>query len=566
MLKFIVNRILQAIPIVLATTFLAYGIIRAAPGDPIQSLVGDPKKIPQSYIEAVKKKLGLDKPWYVAYVYWLRNIVHNPAPPPFVDLILTEEGAMEPLGRSSLNFRIDPDTKVYIGDKALTMREAAYAVLEPKETQTQTGGMKKTIKVSRTISPIRELIREDRNTPFHAVFVWEKTPRLTGLFDQASSNDNVVSALFPRSEIVVDAVDPQAGILTYHLKYGDGTQETVQLDNTNVQLRLNKESAEFSDFQPGAEVSLVTREQEISKLLALSDVAGAKNIDNLSQYEFQGEPLDPATPGLFNAPVRVKSIIAQASKRFDLGESFTKKEPVTELFMEALKNTFFLVLMTLVLEFMIAIPLGIIVAFKKNTWVDYVLTFMTFIFISLPSFWFALMLQILFAFEWGLLPSGGMNEMNMVFSWTDWASVVDRLKHMIMPLAVLMLPAVAGTMRYTRASVLEVIHQDYVRTAKAKGLPFNKIVSRHVLKNALIPIITLIGLTFPFLISGSFITEHIFSWPGMGQLSLTAVFQRDYPVVMAGILFGSIMIIIGQLLSDVLYAWANPRIRKGFEG
>ncbi|HYE77113.1 MAG TPA: ABC transporter permease subunit, partial [bacterium] len=514
MLKFILKRILQAIPIVLATTFIAYGVIRAAPGDPVQMLVGDPKKIPQAHMEQLKKKLGLDKPWYVAYVYWLRNLIYNPPPPPIVDLTLTDPAVMEATGRRVLTLRIDPDTQIYLGDRKLSMREAASAHMT-EETRGR-GERARTVKFAKTTSPLLDHLEENPDESFHAVYVWERSHLLTGLFDESSANDNVVSKLFPRSAVIIDAIDPDAGTITYHLLYGDATEkETVTLDNVNVQLRINKEEADLEDFQVGQEYNLVTREQEVSKLYGLADAAGAKHIQDLPA----ALGLNPGTPGLQNGPVKLKTVVASPAKRFDLGESYTLRRPVTELFLEALNNTFFLVLLTLVLEFAIAIPIGIIVALKKNTIIDYFLTFLTFVMISLPSFWFALMLLMIFAFHLGWFPSGGMSSPNMVFSWGDWASVKDRIMHTVLPLTVLTLGAVAGTMRYTRAAVLDVIHQDYVRTARAKGLPGSRVIYRHVLKNALIPIITLIGLTFPFLISGSYIVEQIFSWPGMGKLS-----------------------------------------------
>lgn len=563
MLKFILRRLLQAIPIVLATTFLAYGIIRAAPGDPVQMLVGDPKKIPASVIENLKRQLGLDKPWYVSYVYWLRNLVYNPAPPPIIDVVLDKE-TMTSLRRSSLNLRIDRDSLILVHGQSVGQREAASAVFEKQEKQS--GSMKRTLKVPKTSGILREAFDKDRQADWHAIFIWTREPMVIGIFDEASANDNEVSNMNPRQRVEVLEINKGRGEVRVKMLEEEGQPEkTLLFDNVSLQLRQNQKRVRASGLPLNKELLLVTRDRETSKLFALADQQSADQLGDLSRFTWRGEPLTVGEAGLYAQPVKLRAVVAQPAKTFDLGQSFTERRPVTELYLEALNNTFFLVLMVLVLEFIIAIPIGIIVALKKNSVLDYVLTFLTFVGISLPNFWLALIMLMIFSYNLGWFPSGGMQTSGTTFSWSDWNSVVDRLRHMTMPLTVMTLGALAGTMRYTRAAVLDVIHQDYVRTAKAKGLPYNTVIMRHVLKNAMIPIITLLGLTLPFLIGGSFIVETIFSWPGMGKLGLSAVFQRDYPMIMAGILFGSMMIILGQLLADVLYAWANPRIRKSFE-
>jgi|GEM_PF-347450 len=563
MFQFILRRLLQAIPIILATTFLAYGIIRAAPGDPIQMLIGDPKKIPASVIEDLKRQLGLDKPWYVSYAYWLRNLFYNPAQPPIVDIEL-DKATMESLNQTSFDVRIDKDTIVLIDGQEVAQRKAAHAVFELSEKTS--GSMKRKIRVPRTKGLLKDAFEKDRSADWQAILIWVKEPVVTGVFDEASANDNEVSALYPRERIKVISFDARARLLKAQELDKPGQPETVfDVDNVNVQLRLGKAKVKPPDLV-GKEVLLVTRSRETSRLFALADQASAAKMPAVGSFTWKGEPLKDGIAGLYAQPVKLKAVVASPAKRFDLGVSYTQGRPVTELYMEALQNTFFMVFLVLLLEFLIAIPIGIIVALKKNSPLDYILTFLTFVGISLPNFWLALMFLMIFSFGLGWYPSGGMQSMNTTLDWRDPATIYDRIRHMTLPLLVMTLGAIAGTMRYTRAAVLDVIHQDYVRTAKAKGLPYWRVITGHVLKNAMIPIITLLGLTLPFLIGGSYIVETIFSWPGMGRLGLEAVFKRDYPVIMAGILFGAMMIIAGQLLADVLYAWANPRIRKSFEG
>lgn len=239
----------------------------------------------------------------------------------------------------------------------------------------------------------------------------------------------------------------------------------------------------------------------------------------------------------------------------DLGKSFLHSRPVFEMIAERIPNTLQLALVATLFSFCIAIPAGIISAVKRNTAIDYFFSTISFIGVSLPSFWFGLMLILLFSLKLGWLPSGGMrtNFEEFVF--------MDRLRHIILPAVVLGMGSMASKMRYMRSSMLEVIRQDYIRTARSKGLSERVVIFVHALRNALLPIITLLGLIIPSLMSGAVITETIFSWPGMGRLAVEATFTRDYPVQMGVILMSSAMVILGSLLADIGYALADPRIK-----
>jgi peptide/nickel transport system permease protein len=197
---------------------------------------------------------------------------------------------------------------------------------------------------------------------------------------------------------------------------------------------------------------------------------------------------------------------------------------------------------------------------------DNVLTFLALFFYSMPSFWLALMLILIFslkASEWGWafsLPASQMTSVGYEFMPLG-QQIGDRLLHLLLPVIALGVGNAAGVARYMRGSMLEVIHQDYIRTARAKGLSDRTVVFKHALRNALIPIITLLGLYLPILLSGSVLVETIFAWPGMGRLIVDAIFQRDYPLVMATSFVAAAMVVIGNLLADVLYAVVDPRIR-----
>jgi peptide/nickel transport system permease protein len=178
----------------------------------------------------------------------------------------------------------------------------------------------------------------------------------------------------------------------------------------------------------------------------------------------------------------------------------------------------------------------------------------------MPAFWFSLMAILVFSLGLGWLPATQMRSLDAENLGLA-ESVFDVFRHMILPVCVLGLPAAASTARYTRHSVAEVLQKDYIRAARAKGLPERSILWWHVLRNAGIPLITLFGLTFPFLLGGSVIVETIFSWPGMGRVAIEAIYARDYPVLIASAMVGGVMVITGNFFADLLYAVMDPRVR-----
>jgi len=252
--------------------------------------------------------------------------------------------------------------------------------------------------------------------------------------------------------------------------------------------------------------------------------------------------------------------------RGDFGYSFGQMRPIGDILPEVLWNTVQLMLASLVVIFVLGMLVGIVQAVRQYSAADNVLTFLALFFYSMPSFWFALMLVLLFSWkanqwDWPLqFPATGMTSVGyefMSFGEKMW----DRIEHLILPVTALGIGNAAGVARYMRGSMLEVIHQDYIRTARAKGLSERAVIFKHALRNALIPIITLLGLYLPVLLSGSVLVETIFAWPGMGRLIVDAIFQRDYPLVMATSFVAAAMVVIGNLLADVLYAVVDPRIR-----
>jgi peptide/nickel transport system permease protein len=250
----------------------------------------------------------------------------------------------------------------------------------------------------------------------------------------------------------------------------------------------------------------------------------------------------------------------------DFGYSLAHGRPVLDIILETLPPTLYLAGSTLVLVFVIGMAVGAYQAVRQHRPADRMLSVLSLFFYSMPSFWLGLMLMLLFslkAHEWGLpiaLPPTGMTSVDYEFMGF-WQKVGDRLAHLVLPVATLTLVLAAGIARFTRGQMLEVIRQDWVRTARAKGLPERAVIVKHVLRNSLLPVITLLGLYLPLLFSGSVLVEMVFSWPGMGRVIVDAIFQRDYPVVMATSFIFALVVVVGSLVADVLYAAADPRIR-----
>jgi peptide/nickel transport system permease protein len=236
------------------------------------------------------------------------------------------------------------------------------------------------------------------------------------------------------------------------------------------------------------------------------------------------------------------------------GFSFSTGAPVWDRITERIPATMLLMGTALASTVVIAIPIGVLAAVKQYSLADKVITVFATIGYAVPSYWLGLMLIYTFAINLNLFPLFGMHSLGK----TD---PLDVGWHMILPVASLTIQQVAGWSRYMRSSMLEVMRQDYIRTARAKGLSSGQVIRKHALRNALIPIVTLLGLTIPTLLSGAIITEAIFSWPGLGNLGYTSVIDRDYPVVLAFVMMGGFMVIVGNLIADILYAVVDPRIK-----
>jgi peptide/nickel transport system permease protein len=243
----------------------------------------------------------------------------------------------------------------------------------------------------------------------------------------------------------------------------------------------------------------------------------------------------------------------------DLGYSRIHNAPVLDIIMPRLSNTLVLMGLSFVVSLLIALPIGIYSALRPYGARDYAVNFMALAGISIPVFWFALMLIYLFAVEWRLLPASGMQTIGV-------DSLADRAKYLVLPVLTLSAASAGGFTRFVRASTMETMRQDYIRTARAKGLPEGRVVFKHALRNALIPVVTIVALSFGGLFSGALITETMFSYLGMGKLIYDSILGNDFNLALVCLLFATLVTLLANLAADLCYAWLDPRISYQREG
>jgi peptide/nickel transport system permease protein len=247
--------------------------------------------------------------------------------------------------------------------------------------------------------------------------------------------------------------------------------------------------------------------------------------------------------------------------RLDFGRSFSPDgRPVLVKIAERLPVTFLLNVVEMLIILAIAVPIGVLSATRQYSTFDKVTTVFVFIGFATPDFWLALLLMILFGVQLGWLPISGLRSLNWEYL-SVWKQQTDFLGHLLLPIAVATFGGLAGFSRYMRQSMLEVVRQDYIQSARAKGLAESVVIGKHALRNALLPIVTILGLSLPGLIGGSVIVESVFAIPGMGQLMVQAVFERDYPVIMGNLVIVATLTLFANLIADLSYGLVDPRIR-----
>ncbi len=252
--------------------------------------------------------------------------------------------------------------------------------------------------------------------------------------------------------------------------------------------------------------------------------------------------------------------------QLDLGRSFSPdRRKVWDKIRERLPITVLINVLSMILIIAVSVPLGVRAAVRQNSLFDQVTTVLVFLAYAAPAFWVALLLMLFFGIELGWLPVSGVHTLMGYEHMNTWQKIMDWARHLVLPVFVSAIGGLAGFSRYTRSSMLEVLRQDFITTARAKGLPERTVIYRHALRNALLPLITILGLSVPGLIGGSVIFESIFAIPGVGQLMWSSVMARDYPVLMGNLVIVSVLTLLGNLLADVGYAAVDPRIRTGLQ-
>lgn len=287
---------------------------------------------------------------------------------------------------------------------------------------------------------------------------------------------------------------------------------------------------------------------------------------------FLGEdrPMDPAVAARLRARFGLDRPLPQQYLDYlgrllhgDMGESFSQRRPVGRVIADAVPNTLTLAATALAIDFLLGIAIGVVQAAQARRRLDVALTNATLFFYSLPTFWLGLVLLLVFG-QWLVwFPVGGVTTPVVYDALPFGGQVLDRLHHLALPALTLGLVGAAGTARFQRAALLETLGEDYVRTARAKGLSEPRILVHHALRNGLLPIITLLGVALPFLLTGAVVVETVFVWPGLGKVAADAINARDYPLVVGTTLLASVLVVVGSLLADLLAAAVDPRIRTG---
>ena len=242
----------------------------------------------------------------------------------------------------------------------------------------------------------------------------------------------------------------------------------------------------------------------------------------------------------------------------NFGVSLSYNTPVAPMLLRRLPSTILLMGVSLLVSLALAIPLGLIAGYKKNTWADNLISSFAYFGMSIPSFYFGMLMIILFTATLHWLPSSGMHSVGV-------DTPLDTLQHMIMPVLTMALGTMASKIRYVRANTIGQLSEEYVLASKDKGCTPAQILRKHVLKNTLLPIITILGMNMASLVCGSFIIESVFGWPGVGSFAMEAIGKRDYPVIMAYIMLSGFILVIGNFVADILYSFADPRIKGGID-
>jgi peptide/nickel transport system permease protein len=600
MLGYIVRRILQLIPVLIGISFITFTLSFIVPGDPVRAIMG--QRSDREIELRIRQRFGLDKPWYVQYFLWVRNLVRNPGDLPEFNLqtgpadgsrlfdlkfsrntLLATEGSIRPVVNEPYQRNVlaelaepgcqPPEPGRFTGGMSMTFagieqtRAGSFALLKdfqgqqtkyPVDSSTEvwsdgeTGG----IDTARPGQNYLAWLRPEgfqTNREFTALFDLAERTVIDGMFDDVSSDQADVRQLESPTARTIVSKEHRGERWFFTLDEGNGNSEQFEM-LPNALLMLGGNRARVGDFQPGMRVNVALTTKQETTLRAVYDSQSA----NLSEVAAAREK-HPQSAFLTG---RVSEVLLTPAVWFDFGRSYHQQREVRDIIRDSFKNTAYLSTVAMLIAILVGITAGIVSAVKPYSALDYFTMTAALIGVSMPVFWLGLMLILLFQGELNWVSGVG-------YGVVHWLPVnlglfifhIPWHQQVILPAITLGTVPMAIIARMTRSSMLEVLNLDYIRTARAKGLSEWAVIMRHALKNALIPIITVIGVDFALLLAGAVLTETVFSWPGMGREIVDAIEFRDFPVVMAGVVLFAFVFVMVNLVVDILYAYVDPRIR-----
>ncbi|MBN4077273.1 ABC transporter permease subunit [Sulfobacillus acidophilus] len=588
----VLSRFLQMLVIIAFLSVALFGLLSAMPGNPVDMLITSNPNVKPEDVIRLKKLRGLDKPWYVQYVRWIWGYhePHRPAQVDFMESITVKlNDDNEAFVKINLDNRLrDPDFRFskeqlwaeIENNKPLLAKEIKNDRYIKNATKGQVVDKileKVAIKDGDFYVKLSTILREKA----------EKSLKIVGLFG-SRANGLVVSNTFTKdglqpmwfivkdskgletvSSILVDVL-PKNNVAktTEDYFYVDSIKSQVVDDPKTFKVALSDfiiksknqkiVSYELDKNSPGVidENGIYRHIFKEPGQTAISFWAVNENGENAKgAFSVEHEPI--ANKDVFNRGF----LFFFAGDKGALGFSTTYKRPVWELLSGRVSNTFSLMFPAILLSLLIAIPLGVLSAYKQYSLVDYSTNFFAFIGISLPVFWFGIMVMYVFAEKLQWFPAGGIQTPGI--SDEGFSAIFsDRIAHSVLPVVVLSIAYIGRWLRYMRASMLEILPSDYIRTARAKGLSEKTVILKHALRNALIPVVTVLALSIPTLFGGAVLTETVFAWPGIGRLQYDAVMNSDYYVAIVVFLISALLVMFGNLLADLLYVIVDPRIRN----
>ncbi len=593
---YLLSRFVQMIVIVAVLSVALFGLLSAMPGNPVDMLITSNPRIKPEDVVRLKKLRGLDQPWYIQYVRWMWGY-HDPLRPAELSPVLAVKTADNTVTVDLKESLLDPNVHLTKNELKAILQKDRPGMWEKLQQDPVMVDVKDQAYSEHALEQIAGY-----DTDFYNTIVLQlkenarRSIQVEGLFGAQANGllltqkmqgpgmhrlwyiarnragleqlgfvpvpvGNNATGLPIMSEIPAQVVDdPQSFHVDLKQFVRDEKVKTPRFSLVDSPGKIDANGRYTHVFdKPGQSVIRFTVEDG----LGIKDV-GAFAVEH-------GPIPDPAR---FNRGF----LFFFVGDKEALGFSSTYKRPVWELLFGTpseeksgisawllpagrIGNTLQLMLPAILLSLLIALPLGILSAYRQYSWLDYIVNFFAFIGISLPVFWFGIMVMFIFAEHLQWLPAGGIQTPD-IDSEGFWAVMSDRFKHAILPTLVLSIAYVGRWMRYMRASMLEILPADYIRTARAKGLAEKAVILKHALRNALIPVVTILALSIPALFGGAVLTETVFSWPGIGRLEYDAVVNSDYYVAIVVFLISSVLVMLGNLLADVVYVFVDPRIRN----